>query len=159
MVEKMAHFGLSAVIIIDFRVGGFHFCIYSVQDCGSYFVWRCHCTCQSCQCLMILILGLHLMSLQLYYSPMRDEAAAQNLLTDPEKQAFFLMTNLRMVLVKFRTSSLFDPSTITTSLKRSFFFTVSDWDVLAACFCNGQASQCDPNVRWFYYRKEYYQGS
>ena len=40
---------------------------------------------------------------------MRDSDAAQNLLTDPEKQAFFLMTNLKMVLVKFVTSSQFDP--------------------------------------------------
>ena len=86
--------------------------------------------------------------LQLFYSPMRDPSAAENLLTDPEKQAFFLMTNIKMVLVKFITSSEFDPATITESLKRSFYFSVKDWDVLASCFCNGQASECDPNVSW-----------
>ena len=87
---------------------------------------------------------------------MRDTDAAQNLLTDPEKQAFFLMTNLKMVLVKFITSSQFDPEAITESLKKSFYFTVSDWDVLASCFCNGQASACDPNVRRVYNQSNLY---
>ena len=32
---------------------------------------------------------------------MQDPAAALNLLTDTEKQAFFLMTDIKMVLVKF----------------------------------------------------------
>ncbi|KAL9988631.1 hypothetical protein ACROYT_G003097 [Oculina patagonica] len=82
---------------------------------------------------------------QLYYSPMRDAAAAQNILNDAEKQAFFLMTNIKMVLVKFTTSSELDPESVTESLKKSFYFTVSDWDVLASCHCNGQASQCDPD--------------
>ena len=77
---------------------------------------------------------------------MHDESVAQGLLTDLDKQSFFLMTNIKMVLVKFITSSEFDPATITESLKRSFYFSVSDWDVLASCFCNGQASECDPNV-------------
>ena len=83
---------------------------------------------------------------QLYYSPLRDQDAAKNLLSDPDKQAFFLMTNLRMVLVNFITGSNFDPSSVPESLKQSFYFAVSDWDVLASCFCNGQASQCDANV-------------
>lgn len=83
---------------------------------------------------------------QLYYRPLSDADAAENLLSDPDKQAFFLMTNLRMVLVNFITGSNFDPSSIPESLKRSFYFAVSDWDVLASCFCNGQASQCDANV-------------
>ena len=77
---------------------------------------------------------------------MRDAAAAQNILSDAAKQAFFLMTNIKMVLVKFITSSEFDPESVTDSLKRSFYFSVSDWDVLASCHCNGQASQCDTNV-------------
>ena len=75
---------------------------------------------------------------------MQDPAAALNLLTDTEKQAFFLMTDIKMVLVKFIIPGGVD--TLTDSLKRSFFFTVSDWDVLASCFCNGQASQCDSDV-------------
>ena len=75
---------------------------------------------------------------------MQDPAAALNLLTDTEKQAFFLMTDIKMVLVKFIIHSGVD--TLTDSLRRSFFFTVSDWDVLASCFCNGQASQCDSDV-------------
>ena len=75
---------------------------------------------------------------------MQDPAAALNLLTDTEKQAFFLMTDIKMVLVKFIIPSGVD--TLTDSFRRSFFFTVSDWDVLASCFCNGQASQCDSDV-------------
>ena len=75
---------------------------------------------------------------------MQDPAAALNLLTDTEKQAFFLMTDIKMVLVKFIIPGGVD--TLTDSLRRSFFFTVSDWDVLASCFCNGQASQCDSDV-------------
>ena len=75
---------------------------------------------------------------------MQDPAAALNLLTDTEKQAFFLMTDIKMVLVKFIIPSGVD--TLTDSIRRSFFFTVSDWDVLASCFCNGQASQCDSDV-------------
>ncbi|RMX49211.1 hypothetical protein pdam_00005840 [Pocillopora damicornis] len=74
---------------------------------------------------------------------MQDPAAALNLLTDTEKQAFFLMTDIKMVLVKFIIPG--GVETLTDSLKRSFFFTVSDWDVLASCFCNGQASKCDPD--------------
>ena len=81
--------------------------------------------------------------LQLNYSAMLDAADVQN---DTEKQAFFLMTNIKMALVKFITSSEFDPQSVTDSLKKSLYFTVSDWDVLASCHCNGQASQCDPNV-------------
>ncbi len=81
-----------------------------------------------------------------YYSPLRDAAAVQNILSNPEKQAFFLMTNIKMVLVKFPTSSEFDPVSVTESLKKSFYFTVSDWNVSASCHCNGQASHCDPNV-------------
>ena len=77
---------------------------------------------------------------------MRDAEAAENILDDAEKQAFFLMTNIKMVLVKFITSSEFDPESVLDSLKKSFYFSVSDWDVLASCFCNGQASQCDPDV-------------
>lgn len=86
--------------------------------------------------------------LQLFYSPMRDAAAAQDLLNDAEKQAFFLMTNIKMVLVKFITPSGFDPELVaeSVSLKKSFYFAVSDWDVLASCHCNGQASECDPDV-------------
>ena len=84
--------------------------------------------------------------LQLYYSPMRDADAARDLLNDAEKQAFFLMTNIKMVLVKFITPSGFDPESVTESLKKSFYFAVSDWDVLASCHCNGQASECDPDV-------------
>ncbi|XP_027039863.1 laminin subunit beta-1-like [Pocillopora damicornis] len=80
---------------------------------------------------------------QLFYTPMQDPAAALNLLTDTEKQAFFLMTDIKMVLVKFIIPG--GVETLTDSLKRSFFFTVSDWDVLASCFCNGQASKCDPD--------------
>ena len=87
-----------------------------------------------------------LFMLQLFYSPMRDPAAAQDLLNDAEKQAFFLMTNIRIVLVKFITPGGFDPELVTETLKRSFYFTVSDWDVLASCHCNGQASECDPEV-------------
>lgn len=87
-----------------------------------------------------------LFTLQLYYSPLRDAAAAQDLLKDAEKQAFFLMTNIRIVLVKFITPSGFDPELVTESLKKSFYFAVSDWDVLASCYCNGQASECDPVV-------------
>lgn len=83
---------------------------------------------------------------QLYYRPLLDPDAAKNLLSDPDKQAFFLMTNLRMVLVNFITGSSFDPSSVPDSLKQSFYFAVYDWDVVASCFCNGQASQCDPNV-------------
>ena len=83
---------------------------------------------------------------QLYYRPLLDQDAAKNLLSDPDKQAFFLMTNLRMVLVNFITGSSFDPSSVPDSLKQSFYFAVSDWDVVASCFCNGQASQCDANV-------------
>ena len=75
---------------------------------------------------------------------MQDPAAALNLLTDTEKQAFFLMTDIKMVLVKIIIPSGVD--TLTDSLRRSFFFTVSDWDMLASCFCNGQASQCDSDV-------------
>ena len=75
---------------------------------------------------------------------MQDPAAALNLLTDTEKQAFFLMIDIKMVLVKFIIPG--GVETLTDSLKRSFFFTVSDWDVLASCFCNGQASKCDPDV-------------
>ena len=75
---------------------------------------------------------------------MQDPAAALNLLTDTEKQAIFLMTDIKMVLVKFIIPGGVD--TLTDSLRRSFFFTVSDWDVLASCFCNGQASQCDSDV-------------
>lgn len=84
--------------------------------------------------------------MQLFYSPLRDAAAAQDLLKDAEKQAFFLMTNIRIVLVKFITPSGFDPALVTDSLKKSFYFAVSDWDVLASCHCNGQASECDPEV-------------
>ncbi|PFX13764.1 Laminin subunit gamma-1 [Stylophora pistillata] len=80
---------------------------------------------------------------QLFYTPMKDPAAAQDLLTDTEKQAFFLMTDIKMVLVKFIIPGGVDTELLSDSLKRSFFFTVSDWDVLASCFCNGQASQCD----------------
>jgi len=92
--------------------------------------------------LIIIVLFM----LQLFYSPMRDADAAQDLLNDAEKQAFFLMTNIRIVLVKFITPSGFDLESVTESLKRSFYFTVSDWDVLASCHCNGQASECDPEV-------------
>lgn len=84
--------------------------------------------------------------LQLFYSPMRDAAAAKDLLNDAEKQALFLMTNIKMVLVKFITPSGFDLESVTESLKKSFYFAVSDWDVLASCHCNGQASECDPDV-------------
>ena len=83
---------------------------------------------------------------QLYYRPLLGVDEAQNLLSDPDRQAFFLMTNLRMVLVNFITASNFDPSSVPDSLKQSFYFAVSDWDVVASCFCNGQASQCDANV-------------
>ncbi|XP_015765926.1 PREDICTED: laminin subunit gamma-1-like [Acropora digitifera] len=48
-----------------------------------------------------------------------------------------------MVLVRFITSGPFDPATIPDSLKRGFYFSVEDWDVLASCSCNGQASKCD----------------
>ena len=117
-----------------------------------------HCACNSsnawasCELSMIVKLPLikqyccfSLLS-QLYYSPRRDASVAQGLLTDLDKQSFFVMTNIKMVLVKFITSSEFDPAAVTESLKRSFYFSVSDWDVLASCFCNGQASECDPNV-------------
>ena len=77
---------------------------------------------------------------------MQDPAAALNLLTDTEKQAFFLMTDIKMVLVKFIIPGGVDTESLPDSLRRSFFFTVSDWDVLASCFCNGQASQCDSDV-------------
>ena len=84
--------------------------------------------------------------LQLFYSPLRDAAAAQNFLNDTKKQSFFLMTNIKMVLVSYITPSGFDLASVTESLKRSFYFTVSDWDVSASCHCNGQASECDPDV-------------
>lgn len=84
--------------------------------------------------------------LQLFYSPLRDAAAAQNLLKDTKKQSFFLMTNIKMVLVAFITPRGFDPASIPDSFKKSFYFSVSDWDVLASCHCNGQASECDPDV-------------
>ena len=84
--------------------------------------------------------------LQLFYSPLRDAAEAQNFLNDTKKQSFFLMTNIKMVLVSFVTPSGFDLASVTESLKRSFYFTVSDWDVSASCHCNGQASECDPDV-------------
>ena len=77
---------------------------------------------------------------------MQDVNTAQNLLTDTQKQAFFLMTNLRIVLVEFITPSVFDPATLPESLRQSYFFSVLDWDVLASCHCNGQASKCDPSV-------------
>lgn len=91
---------------------------------------------------MIIVLSM----LQLFYSPFRDKDTAENLLKDEENQAFFLMTNIRIVLVKFITPIGYDPELVTESLKKSFYFTVSDWDVLASCHCNGQASQCDPEV-------------
>ena len=84
--------------------------------------------------------------LQLLYSPLRDAAAAQNLLNDTKKQSFFLMTNIKMVLVAFISPSGFDPASVTESMKKRFYFAVSDWDVLASCHCNGQASKCDPDV-------------
>ena len=84
--------------------------------------------------------------LQLFYSPLRDAAEAQNIVNDIKKQSFFLMTNIKMILVEYITPSGFDPASVTESLKRSFYFSVSDWDVLASCHCNGQASECDPDV-------------
>lgn len=84
--------------------------------------------------------------LQLFYSPLSDAAAAQKILSDTKKQTFFLMTNIKMVLVAFITPSGFAPASVTESLKKSFYFSVSDWDVIASCHCNGQASECDPDV-------------
>ena len=83
---------------------------------------------------------------QLSYTPLLDESVSRTLLSDEQKQEFFLITNLKMVLVRFITSGPFDPATISESLKRSFYFSVEDWDVLASCSCNGQASKCDEKV-------------
>jgi len=85
-------------------------------------------------------------TLQLFYSPFRDADEAQNIINDTKKQSFFLMTNIKMVLVKYITPSGFDPASVTESLKKSFYFAVYDWNVLGSCHCNGQASECDPDV-------------
>ena len=84
--------------------------------------------------------------LQLFYSPLRDVAAAQNIVNDIEKQSFFLMTIIKMVIVKFITPSGLDHTSVTESLKKSFYFAVSDWEVIASCHCNGQALECDSEV-------------
>ncbi|KAJ7348794.1 hypothetical protein OS493_039006, partial [Desmophyllum pertusum] len=76
---------------------------------------------------------------------MRDALAAQDILKDAEKQSFFKITNLKMILKEFITGSNFDPGSLAESLKRSYYFAVKDWDVSASCFCNGQASECDAN--------------
>lgn len=94
------------------------------------------------------MLNCSLLILQLYYSPMRDALAAQDILKDAEKQSFFKITNLKMILKEFITGSDFDPGSLAESLKRSYYFAVKDWDVSASCFCNGQASECDANVSW-----------
>lgn len=82
---------------------------------------------------------------QLSYIPLRDESVSEDLLSDKRLQEFFLITNLKLVLVKFVTASPFNPDEISDSLKRGFYFSVKDWDVQASCFCNGQASKCDDN--------------
>jgi len=84
--------------------------------------------------------------LQLFYSPLRDAAEAQNIVNDIKKQSVFLMTNIKMVLVAYITPSGLDLASVSESLKRSFYFAVSDWDLLASCHCNGQAPECDPDV-------------
>jgi len=84
--------------------------------------------------------------LQLFYTPLRDATGAQNVVNDTIKQSFFLMTNIKMVLVKYITPSGLDLASVPESLKKSFYFTVSNWDVFGSCHCNGQASECDPDV-------------
>ena len=74
---------------------------------------------------------------------MRDVNTAAAIKNDLKKRAYFLMTNIRLVLVKFVIDANFNPN---PTLQRSYYFTVQDWDVSAACFCNGQAANCNAKV-------------
>ena len=74
---------------------------------------------------------------------MRDVNTAVAIKNDLEKRAYFLMTNIRLMLVKFVINPNFNPN---PTLQRSYYFTVQDWHVSAACFCNGQAANCDAKV-------------
>ncbi|XP_031560905.1 laminin subunit beta-1-like, partial [Actinia tenebrosa] len=80
---------------------------------------------------------------QIEYGPMRDPATSQGIVASYQNQTYFVMTNLRLVLVSYITPPGFDPATASDQLKKSLSFTLRDWDVIAACFCNGQASACD----------------
>ena len=75
---------------------------------------------------------------------MRDDDTATAIKETVETRRYFLMTNIRLMLDKFKIDANFNPSPL---LQRSYYFTVSDWLVGAACFCNGQASECDAQVR------------
>ncbi|KAK3701048.1 hypothetical protein QZH41_008153, partial [Actinostola sp. cb2023] len=76
------------------------------------------------------------------YAPTRDPDTVKGVLASHENQTYFLMTNIRVTLVSYITPERFNPATATLALNRSLSFTVKDWDVLASCFCNGQASKC-----------------
>ena len=79
---------------------------------------------------------------------MRDPLAAKAVKENHQNQTFFLATNIKLQLVSFITPDKFNASAATTEIKQSLFFTIEDWLVSAACFCNGQASSCKVN-KWF----------
>ncbi|KXJ15445.1 Netrin-A [Exaiptasia diaphana] len=73
---------------------------------------------------------------------MQDRIASDGVKTSQQNQSFFLMTNLRLMLVSYVTPERFNISTATENLKRGLSFSVEDWSIQAACYCSGQASTC-----------------
>ncbi|EDO31103.1 predicted protein [Nematostella vectensis] len=77
------------------------------------------------------------------HMPMQDTVIAAKIRVDHNVQLKFLMTNFRVVLDKYVTPPGYDPPTSSDTLKKSFYFSIQNIDILAACFCNGQADTCD----------------
>ncbi len=56
---------------------------------------------------------------------------------------YFIFTNLKYVLFDYQKPASFNKA---TADPKKFFFTVKDFDVQGACFCNGMSDQCNSTV-------------
>ena len=77
---------------------------------------------------------------QISYMPRTEPSIAASLTTNSSVRDYFILTNLRYVLVNYITPASFNPATADS---RKYFFAIKDIDVQASCYCNGMADQCN----------------
>ena len=79
---------------------------------------------------------------QLSYMPRTSQSIASQVTTNGSVRDYFVLTNLRYVLVSYITPANFD---VNTADATKYFFAIKDFDVQATCYCNGMSDQCSSN--------------
>lgn len=74
------------------------------------------------------------------YMPRTEQAIARQLSTNSSVRDYFILTNVRYVLVSYITPASFD---VRTADPTKYFFAIKDIDVQASCYCNGMSDQCN----------------